>query len=190
MGPGADATDVRGDSRQRPVGGRLVGEGSGAGHRGRLRPRPGHPGGDHRPAGFGYFDHPAWDANAWAELNIALKEAGFRLVNVYVVFSENPVSVHINNLNAIKHDAILVLALDGELPPGRWSRPEPITTSESQEFCRQCGQALGWLLDQVDSPAEIRTMWGQLMSGRSNDLEGFGGGHVEAVYGRPVFPYI
>jgi putative DNA methylase len=114
------------------------------------------------------FTYHHWDANAWAELNIALKEAGFRLVNVYVVFSENPISVHINNLNAIKHDAILVLALDGDLPPGRWPSPEPITTSESDEFCCQCGQALGWLLDEVDSPAEIRATWSQLIQSKSN----------------------
>ena len=114
------------------------------------------------------FTYHHWDPNAWAELNIALKEAGFRLVNVYVVFSENPVSVHINNLNAIKHDAILVLALDGELPPGRWRRPDPITTNESDEFCRACGQALGWLLDAVESQEEIRAIWNQLIKGRSN----------------------
>jgi adenine-specific DNA methylase len=51
------------------------------------------------------FHH--WDPNAWAELTIALKQAGFRLVNVYAVSSEHPISVHINNLNSIKHDAIL-----------------------------------------------------------------------------------
>jgi len=55
------------------------------------------------------FHH--WDPEAWAELTIALKTAGFYLRNRYVVFSENPISVHINNLNAIKHDTILVLTL-------------------------------------------------------------------------------
>ena len=59
------------------------------------------------------FHH--WDPNAWAELTIALKQAGFRLVNVYAVSSEHPISVHINNLNSIKHDAILVLTLDGNV---------------------------------------------------------------------------
>ncbi len=56
------------------------------------------------------FHH--WDPNAWAELTIALKGAGFKLMNAYVVFSEHPISVHINNLNSVKHDCILVLALN------------------------------------------------------------------------------
>ena len=110
------------------------------------------------------FHH--WDANAWAELTIALKRAGFRLMNAYVVFSENPISVHINNLKAIRHDTILVLALDGDtvyrhrLPVGA------IDTNESEEFCRRCGAALGWLLEGENSPAEIRTAWKGLVQGR------------------------
>ena len=35
------------------------------------------------------FHH--WYPNAWAELTIALRSAGFRLMNTYAVFSENPI---------------------------------------------------------------------------------------------------
>ena len=108
------------------------------------------------------FHH--WDPNAWAELNIALKSAGFKLMNSYVVSSEHPVSVHINNLNSIKHDTILVLALDGDLPSGQWPSLTRIDTSESEGFCRQCGQALGWLLESASSPDQIRSIWTQLIS--------------------------
>ena len=81
------------------------------------------------------------------------------LMNAYVVFSENPVSVHINNLKAIKHDTILVLALGGDIAAGQWSPVERIDTSKSEEFCRRCGAALGWLLKGENSPAGIRAAW-------------------------------
>jgi len=110
------------------------------------------------------FHH--WEANAWAELTIALKRAGFRLTNAYVVFSENPISVHINNLKAIRHDTILVLALDGDTVYRHWSPAGAIDTNESEEFCRRCGAALGWLLENEDSPTGIRAAWKGLVQGR------------------------
>ncbi len=107
------------------------------------------------------FHH--WDPNAWAELTLALRAAGFRLINRYVVFSENPISVHINNLNSIKHDAILVLALDEDAAPGRWQPVEHIDTSDSEIFCRQCAAALGWLLDGDAPPPDVRATWKRLI---------------------------
>lgn len=107
------------------------------------------------------FHH--WDPNAWAELTLALRAAGFRLINRYVVFSENPISVHINNLNSIKHDAILVLALDGEAAVRRWQPVERIDTSDSEVFCRQCAAALGWLLESDAPSADVRATWKQLI---------------------------
>lgn len=112
------------------------------------------------------FHH--WDPNAWAELTISLKQAGFKLVNIYVVFSENPISVHISNLNAIKHDAILVLALDRVPIMSHWRPPKAIATDDSAQFCRQCGETLGWLLERTDSPERIRTIWNQLVPPREN----------------------
>ena len=113
------------------------------------------------------FHH--WDPNAWAELTLALREAGFRLVNRYVVFSENPISVHINNLNSIKHDAILVLALQEDVAAGRWQPLERIDTGDSETFCRQCGAALGWLLAGDDPPAEVRATWKRLIQRKGSN---------------------
>jgi len=107
------------------------------------------------------FHH--WDPNAWAELTIALKSAGFRLVNAYVVFSEHPISVHIRNLNSIKHDSILVFALDGDGPPVSWSPLQAIDTDDSETFCRQCSVTLGRLLEGEYSAFEIRTVWKELI---------------------------
>lgn len=107
------------------------------------------------------FHH--WDANAWAELTIALKEAGFKLMSVYVVFSENPVSVHINNLKSIKHDCILVLAPDVRSRSDFWQLPNQINTADSEVFCRRCGETLGWLLDSKLSSSEVRMTWNQLI---------------------------
>ena len=108
------------------------------------------------------FHH--WDPDAWAELTIALKSAGFRLVNCYVVYSEHPISVHIRNLNSIRHDCILVLAPDAEgddVPT--WRPAAEIDTSDSERFCRQCGAALGWLLDRAMAPAAVPDTWHQLL---------------------------
>ncbi len=118
-----------------------------------------------RETGRMVFTFHNWDPNAWAELTIALKTAGFRLTNAYVVFSENPISVHIRNLRAIKHDTILVLALDGEAAAEKWLPMTTIDTSDSETFCRQCGAALGWLLSSPLSHAEIRATWQTLIQG-------------------------
>jgi len=114
------------------------------------------------------FHH--WDPHAWAELTLALQTAGFRLVNRYVVFSENPISVHINNLNAIKHDTILVLALQGTTPVTPWQPVPHIPTTDSERFCRDCGAALGWLLDSQFAPEEIRQIWQILIQKKDNTI--------------------
>lgn len=112
------------------------------------------------------FHH--WDPNAWADLTIALKSSGFYLINSYVTFSENPISIHIQNLNAIKHDAILVLWKDkiAENHPV-WEQVQQIETVDSETFCRQCGATLGWLLESDISPEEIRETWKMLIRRRN-----------------------
>lgn len=120
-----------------------------------------------RHTGRMVFTFHHWEPNAWAELTVALKDAGFKLMNAYVVFSEHPISVHINKLNAIKHDCILVFALDGDGPATPWSPLEAIDTTDSETFCRQCGTTLGWLLESEHSAAEIRNAWQELIQGRS-----------------------
>lgn len=111
------------------------------------------------------FHH--WDPNAWADLTIALKTADFRLVNTYVLFSENPISIHIQNLNAIKHDSILVLTRDEKNARRAWTEFERIDTSDSETFCRQCAMSLGWLLETNHQPEQIRKIWKQLIQGRN-----------------------
>lgn len=113
------------------------------------------------------FHH--WDANAWAELTMALQSAEFQLVNAYVVYSEHPISVHIRNLNSIKHDCILVFSLDGRNSASHWTPLQSIDTSDSETFCRQCSAALGWMLESGFEPSEIRTTWQSLIKENTND---------------------
>ena len=112
------------------------------------------------------FHH--WDPAAWAELTIALKSSEFKLIHVSVVCSEHPISVHIRNLNSIKHDSILFLALDNKSSKVSWMPLKTIDTKDSETFCRQCGLALSWLLDSKFSPKEIRTIWNNLIQRKSH----------------------
>ncbi len=109
------------------------------------------------------FHH--WSDEAWAELTLSLKRAGFTLVNRYVVFSENPISVHIRHLKALKHDAILVLKPISdrrELP--NWPEPVAIDTDDSYRFCRDCGAALGYFLNSEEDAEQIRRDWKTLLT--------------------------
>ena len=107
------------------------------------------------------FHH--WDSGAWADVTIALKQAGFRLINAHVVYSEHPISVHIRGLNSIRHDSILVLAHGDNSDTERWESASAISSDDSETFCRQCGAAMGWLLESDFSPDEIRTIWKNLI---------------------------
>lgn len=57
-------------------------------------------------------------------------------MNAYVVYSEHPISVHIRNLNSIRHDSVLVFALDGNSPSTPWTPVDAIDTKDSETFCR------------------------------------------------------
>lgn len=109
------------------------------------------------------FHH--WKPQAWIALTLALRRAGFRLVNRYVVHAENPVSVHIANLNALVHDVVLVLAAPaaGVAPP--WPRPSAIATDDSARFCRECGDVLGWLLAADLTEEAITAAWHAYLPG-------------------------
>jgi adenine-specific DNA methylase len=109
------------------------------------------------------FHH--WNPKGWAALTSALKGAGFILVNRYVVHSENPVSVHISNLNALKHDAILVLAPSEAGPGSEWKLPSEIDTHSSEDFCRDCATALGWMLRSSIGSSEVEGIWSDLLAG-------------------------
>ncbi len=109
------------------------------------------------------FHH--WRPSAWAELTISLKRAGFVLVNRYVVFSENPISVHIRQLKALKHDVILVLKPRGKQLAPQWSKVHRVDATDSSRFCRDCGSALGWLLNSDYGEEQIAQKWHTLIGG-------------------------
>ncbi|MFZ1396450.1 MAG: DNA methyltransferase, partial [Candidatus Promineifilaceae bacterium] len=91
------------------------------------------------------FHH--WNPKGWAALTLALRQAGFALVNRYAVYSENPISVHISGMKALLHDAILVFAPKDAVDVV-WERPSQINQTDSEQFCYDCGTFLGWMLQQ------------------------------------------
>jgi len=108
------------------------------------------------------FHH--WNANGWTALTLALRRAGFVLLNKYVVHAENPVSVHIANLNALTHDAILVLA-PGEIGVSApWPPLRRINKGDSFAFCQDCSSVLGWMLDKDLKEIEIEKQWFKLLA--------------------------
>jgi len=113
------------------------------------------------------FHH--WKPEAWGALTVSLRKAGFVLVNRYVVFSENPASVHIRTLKALKHDVILVLSPISSAPQKAfdWPRPVKICMNDSERFCRDCGSAVGWFLISSLTDEEIYQMWRDLFGGRN-----------------------
>lgn len=122
-----------------------------------------------RQSGRLIFTFHHWSPDAWAALTISLKRAGFVLVNRYVVRSENSISVHVRDLKAIKHDAILVLRRncdDKELQ--RWPSPARVMTEDSSAFCRECAATLGWFLTSDLEDNHIRLAWNELLKGDGN----------------------
>jgi putative DNA methylase len=115
------------------------------------------------------FHH--WNPKAWAELTLSLKRANFALDDRHVVFSENPISVHIRTLKALKHDVILILQPETRKSLREWPKLEQIDASDSYTFCRDCGTTLGWFLTADLGENEIRSQWQQLMNG---DTDGNG----------------
>lgn len=103
------------------------------------------------------FHH--WKPESWAALTLALKKAHFRLVNRYIVHSENPISVHVANLRALTDDAILVLAPEEAGVHRAWQRPSRIDKSASDRFCHDCATLLGWMLEQEMGAEEVREGW-------------------------------
>ncbi len=112
-----------------------------------------------RPHGRLVFTFHHWNPKAWAALTTGLQQAGFRLLNYAVIHAESPISVHISNMNALTHDAILVLAPQGTGHEPVWSPPAQIDTSSSARFCADCAVRMGWLLNQELSPLQMREAW-------------------------------
>ncbi len=114
------------------------------------------------------FHH--WQPRAWAALTIALYEAGFSLVNRYTVHAEHPMSVHINNMRALTHDSILVLAAQRGGEAERWARPATHDHHDSCRFTESCATFLGWVLEQPNlSVARIEQFWEAALNGKESD---------------------
>jgi adenine-specific DNA methylase len=103
------------------------------------------------------FHH--WKAAGWAAITIALRRSGFWLQDYYVVHSENPISVHIANMNALTDDAILVLSGARAGSDRTWRQPRAMDSESSAAFCRDCAEGVGWLLASASSEREISSWW-------------------------------
>jgi len=112
-----------------------------------------------RPHGRLIFTFHHWRPEAWVQLTLALKAAGFSLVTSYTVHSENPISVHIRNLKALKHDSILVLKPKDRHSDKRSFSLMKISADDSFSFCQGCASLLGHCLDGEYSDSEIDEMW-------------------------------
>ena len=118
-----------------------------------------------KPEGRLIFTYHHWKPRGWSSLTMALRRAGFVLLNRYVVHSENPISVHINNLRSLTHDAILVLAARDSVPAPPWERPKEIDHSESKQFCLDCSELMGWALQAELDEKGIRRLWREALRG-------------------------
>lgn len=104
------------------------------------------------------FHH--WQPRAWAALSAALNSAGFTLLNRAVVHAEHPMSVHISNMRALMHDAIIVLAPRETTAVSRWPQPRSVDRADSYRFTESCAEYLGWILDQPGlSTGAIERLW-------------------------------
>jgi hypothetical protein len=111
------------------------------------------------PHGRLIFTFHHWQSEAWIQLTLALKSAGFRLANSYTVHSENPISVHIRDLKALKHDSILVLQSKDSHPASQKFSRQQISGDDSFTFCQGCAHLLGHCLDGEYSDSEIERIW-------------------------------
>ncbi len=117
-----------------------------------------------QPAGRLIFTFHHWNPKGWASLTNALKFAGFILHSRYVIHSENPSSVHIVNQNSLHHDVILVLGSHENRQLHTWPQPTKIDKADSYTFCKQCGGALGYLLNTPLTRDEMTQTWTELFS--------------------------
>jgi putative DNA methylase len=107
------------------------------------------------------FHH--WNPKGWNALTVALKKAGFLLINRHIVHSENPSSVHISYQKALKHDAILIMGPSMTSTDRKWILPEKVDKSDSRQFCEDCATVLGWMLQSSLTEKEIEATWSDLL---------------------------
>ncbi|NKQ35123.1 MAG: hypothetical protein HF973_05840 [Chloroflexi bacterium] len=109
------------------------------------------------------FTYHHWNPKGWAALTLALRRAGFVLVNRYVVHAENVISRHIVGQNALVHDVILVLAPAEQGVDKVWEAVTAVNLNDSYQFCRDCGSVLGNLLNSDLGEEEITVVWQDLL---------------------------
>lgn len=112
-----------------------------------------------RPHGRLIFTYHHWDPNAWIQMSLSLIKAQFRLVNSYIVHSENPISVHIMNLNSLIHDSILILKPSENNTEKKWTKPLSISKENSYTFSKSCADLLGWILENLTNKEDIQDIW-------------------------------
>lgn len=113
-----------------------------------------------KPHGRMVFTFHHWRPEAWARLTLALKHARFELVTSYTVQSENPISVHIRQLNALKHDSVLVLKpYEASTDLSKWELMDRIATTDSYTFCSDCARLLGYCLQADLTDEEVIQVW-------------------------------
>lgn len=108
------------------------------------------------------FHH--WDYKAWHSLSQALRFGSFKLVNKYVIHSENPSSVHIKNINSLSHDAILILAPVSSDKYYDWELPFMVNKEKSEDFTNDCANIMGWILNSTISSEEAKNLWKELLN--------------------------
>jgi len=109
------------------------------------------------------FTYHHWNPKGWTGLSLALKQAGFGLLNRYIIHAENLTSVHIANQNALIHDVVLVLGSAQKNTFPEWELPEAIDKTDSYTFCEQCGSVLGYILNHALAEDEIGQIWVDLL---------------------------
>lgn len=109
------------------------------------------------------FTYHHWNPKGWTALTLALRRAGFVLVNRYVVHAENVISRHIVGQNALVHDVILVLAPVEQKVESVWGEVAAVNLNDSYQFCRDCGSVLGYLLDSDFGDGEVTAVWRDLL---------------------------
>lgn len=116
------------------------------------------------PNGRLIFTFHHWKGQAWAELAISLLKANYRLINSYVIKSENPTSVHIKGINSLKHDSVMVCAPKGWKSNGIiWQRPIKISTIDSHDFIKMCTEVVGWVLQEGLDEEEIYNLCNEII---------------------------
>ncbi|MGB8644595.1 MAG: DNA methyltransferase [Anaerolineae bacterium] len=113
-----------------------------------------------KPNGRLVFTFHHWNPDAWARLTISLRRGGFRLVNSFTISSENPTSVHIRQLKALKHDCILVLCpREISSQAHVYSRMDTVRQDNSFDFCSDCARLLGYCLETDLEDETIIKLW-------------------------------